>query len=69
MSVEKKGRIIKSVFSNEWTNPSGGTTYYYDIEFDNKDKGAVGSTTKDSDRVMVGQNVLYQINGTKITAQ
>jgi hypothetical protein len=66
MSVEKKGRIIKSVFSNEWTNPSGGTTYYYDIEFDNKDKGAVGSTTKDSDRVMVGQNVLYKINGTKI---
>jgi len=63
---EKKSKIVKSSFSNEWTNPSGGTTYYYDIEFENKDYGAVGVTTKDSDRVLVGQQVTYTINGNKI---
>ena len=63
---DKKSKITKSVFSNEWTNPGGGTTYYYDIEFENGDKGAVGVSTKDSDRVLVGQNVMYKMNGNKI---
>tara|TARA_B100001778_G_C18302272_1_gene500379 strand:- start:37 stop:489 length:453 start_codon:yes stop_codon:yes gene_type:complete len=66
MSKEKSAKIVKSVFSNEWCNPSGGTTYYYDIELDNNDAGAVGVTTKDSERVQVGQKIKYNINGTKI---
>ena len=62
----KQSKITKSVFSNEWTNPSGGTTYYYDISFENGDTGACGVSEKSSSRVTVGSKVNYQINGTKI---
>lgn len=66
MSNEKSAKITKSNFSNEWTNPSGGTTYYFDVVLDNKDAGAIGVTSKDSERVKVGQKIKYTINGTKI---
>tara|TARA_R110001599_G_scaffold288252_1_gene491101 strand:+ start:118 stop:519 length:402 start_codon:yes stop_codon:yes gene_type:complete len=64
--MEKKSKIVKSVFSNEWTNPSGGTTYYYDVALLNGDVGSCGVSEKDSVRVKVGSQVNYQINGTKI---
>jgi len=66
MSNEKSAKITKSSFSNEWVNPSGGTTYYFDIVFDNKDAGAIGVTDKDSERVVVGKKIKYTIIGTKI---
>ena len=64
--MEKKSKIKTSVFSNEWTNPSGGKTYYYDIALQNGDTGACGVSQKDSIRVKVGSTVTYNINGNKI---
>jgi hypothetical protein len=66
INMEKKSKIAKSTFSNEWTNPSGGKTYYYDVAMQNGDVGSCGVSEKNSIRVKVGSKVTYQINGTKI---
>jgi hypothetical protein len=62
-----KTSIIKaSTFSNEWKNPSGGSTFYYDIVLDNGDKGSTGVTQKDSPKVQVGTEITYTLNGLKL---
>lgn len=66
---EKTSKVVKSTFSNEWTNPSGGTTYYYDIELENGDKGSIGVTDKNSDKVKVRTELTYTIINGKIKAQ
>lgn len=63
---DKVSKISQSVFSNEWTNPSGGTTYYFDIVFANGDSGSIGVTDKFSDKVKVGTELNYQIINGKI---
>lgn len=62
----KKSIIKKSTFSNEWQNPSGGTTFYYDLELENGEKGSTGVTTKDSPKVAVGTEISYTLNGLKL---
>jgi hypothetical protein len=62
-----KTSIIKaSTFSNEWKNPSGGSTFYYDIVLDNGDKGSTGVAQKDSPKVQVGTEITYTLNGLKL---
>jgi len=63
---DKVSKISQSAFSNEWTNPSGGTTYYYDIVFANGDSGSIGVTDKFSEKVKVGVELSYQIINGKI---
>lgn len=63
---EKISKISQSTFSNEWTNPSGGTTFYFDIIFENGDSGSIGVTDKFSEKVKVGVELNYQIINGKI---
>jgi len=63
---EKVSKIVKSTFSNEWTNPSGGTTYYYDVIFENGDTGSIGVTDKQSEKIKVGTELSYTIMNGKI---
>jgi hypothetical protein len=65
--MNKTSKIAKSTFSNEWTNPSGGTTFYYDIVFTNGDSGSVGVQDKLSDnKIKVGKELNYEIINGKI---
>jgi len=63
---DKVSKIATSKFSNQWTNPSGGTTYYFDITFENGDVGAIGTTDMNSEKVRVGNQVTYSIINNKI---
>lgn len=63
---EQTSKIRQSSFSNEWTNPSGGITYYFDLEFENGDKGSIGVTDKNSSKVIIGNNLTYTIINNKI---
>jgi hypothetical protein len=58
-TTPKKGKVVKCVFSNEWQNPGGGTTYYYDLWLDNEETGSVGVNTKDSPRISEGAELEY----------
>ena len=64
--MEKQSIIKSSSFSNEWTNPSGGTTYYYDVVLENGDRGSIGVTEKSSPKVKVKSNITYTISNNKI---
>lgn len=66
---EKTSKVVQSTFSNEWTNPSGGTTYYYDIVLQNGDSGSIGVTDVNSEKVKVGTELTYTIINGKIKAQ
>lgn len=66
---DNTSKISSSVFSNEWTNPSGGTTYYYDITFENGDSGSIGVTDINSEKVRVGTELTYTIINGKIKVQ
>jgi hypothetical protein len=63
---EKTSIIKSSTFSNEWENPSGGITYYFDIELANGEIGSTGVTQKNSPKIAVGNEVTYTKNGNKI---
>jgi hypothetical protein len=63
---EKTSTITKSNFSNEWENPSGGVTYYFDIELANGEFGSTGVTKRDSPKVTEGNIVTYSKTGLKI---
>jgi hypothetical protein len=63
---EKTSTITASKFSNEWENPSGGTTYYFDIEFANGEIGSTGVAQKNSPKITVGNEITYIKTGNKI---
>lgn len=63
---EKISKIKKSQFSNEWTNPSGGTTYYFDVVMENGESGSIGTTDMNSNKVIVGAELNYSIVNNKI---
>lgn len=69
--MEKKAKITRTTFKNEWTG-GGNTVYYHDIELDNGDKGSIGSKEKMPSRLNPGQELTYTIehssNGNKIKA-
>jgi hypothetical protein len=65
---DKTNKVSQSTFSNEWTNPSGGTTYYFDLVFENGDTGSIGVTDMNSDKVRVGTELYYSIINGKIKA-
>lgn len=65
--MEKKAKITRTVFKNEWAGPNG-TVYYHDIELDNGDKGSVGSKDKMPAKLNPGQELTYTIDGNKIKA-
>lgn len=65
--MEKKAKITRTVFKNEWTGPNGAV-YYHDIELDNGDKGSIGSKEKMPAKLNPGSELTYTIDGNKIKA-
>lgn len=63
---ESVSKIKKSTFSNDWKNPSGGTTYYFDIVMENGDSGSVGVSDRNSEKVREGVELTYTILNGKI---
>lgn len=70
--MEKKGKITRTVFVSEWSNPQGGQVYYHEIELDNGDKGQIGSKEKMPAKLNPGNELTYTIEassrGNKIKA-
>lgn len=60
--MEKKAKITRTVFKNEWAGPNGNV-YYHDIELDNGDKGSIGSKEKMPAKLNPGQDLTYTIEG------
>jgi hypothetical protein len=63
--MEKKAKITRAVFKNEWTG-NGNTVYYHDIELDNGDKGSIGSKEKMPAKLNPGNELTYTIDNGKI---
>lgn len=59
--MEKKAKITRTVFKNEWTG-NGNTVYYHDIELDNGDKGSIGSKEKMPAKLNPGSELTYTID-------
>lgn len=65
--MEKKAKITRTTFKNEWTG-TNGVVYYHDIELDNGDKGSIGSKEKMPAKLNPGQELTYTIDNGKIKA-
>jgi hypothetical protein len=65
--MEKKAKIVRVVFKNEWAGPKG-SVYYHDIELDNGDKGSIGSKEKMPAKLNPGSELTYTIDAGKIKA-
>lgn len=63
-TMEKKGKITRTVFISEWSNPNGGQVYYHEIELDNGDRGQIGSKEKMPSKLNPGQELTYTIEET-----
>lgn len=61
--MEKKARITRTTFVNEWAG-SNGTVYYHSIELDNGDSGQIGSKEKMPAKLNPGQELTYTIEST-----
>lgn len=62
--MERKGKITRTVFVSEWSNPQGGQVYYHEIELDNGDTGQIGSKEKMPARLNPGNELTYTIEST-----
>ena len=62
--MEKKARIVRTIFVSDWTSPQGGQVYYHEIELDNGDKGQIGSKEKMPAKLNPGQELTYTIEET-----
>lgn len=58
--MEKKAKITRVVFKNEWSGQNGAV-FYHDIELDNGDKGSIGCKEKEPAWLNPGQDLLYAI--------
>lgn len=65
--MEKKAKITRTTFKNEWAGPNGNV-YYHDIELDNGDKGSIGSKEKMPSKLNPGSELTYTIDNGKIKA-
>lgn len=66
--MEKKAKIVRTVFKTAWNNPKGGQIFYHDIELDNGDKGQIGAKEQMPSKLNPGSELTYTIEGTKIKA-
>ncbi len=65
--MEKKAKITRTVFKNEWKGDKG-SVFYHDIELDNGDKGSIGSKEMNPAKLNPGQELTYTIENGKIKA-
>jgi hypothetical protein len=66
--MEKKAKITRTTFKNEWTSPQGSKVFFHDIELDNGDKGSIGTKEQMPSKLNPGQELTYTIEGNKIKA-
>ena len=69
--MEKKAKIVRTVFKNEWKG-TNGSVFYHEIELDNGDKGQIGAREQMPSKLNPGQELTYTIEtsdrGNKIKA-
>lgn len=65
--MEKKAKITRTVFKNEWKGQNG-SVFYHDIELDNGDKGSIGAKEQMPAKLNPGQELTYTIDNGKIKA-
>lgn len=58
--MEKKAKIIRVVFKNEWAGQNG-TVFYHEVELDNGDKGQIGCKDKEPAFLNPGSELTYTI--------
>lgn len=63
---EATSKVISCVFTGDWKNPSGGTTYYHEVSLENGDVGSLGSTEKNTPKFGIGAIITYQKDGSKL---
>jgi hypothetical protein len=59
--MEKKGKIVRTVFKNKWSAGTGSPVFYHDIELDNGDKGSIGAKEEMPAKLNPGQELTYTI--------
>lgn len=59
-SMQKKAKIIRTVFKNEWKGPNG-TVYFHHIELDNGDTGSIGAKESMPAKLNPGNELTYTI--------
>lgn len=59
--MEKKSKITRCVFKNEWQSPTG-LLYVFEVTLENGDKGSVYLKTDNSDEIAVNNTINYTIN-------
>jgi hypothetical protein len=60
----KTSKITRTIFRNEWTGPSGNKVFYHDVEFENGDKGQIGTKEKEPAKLNPGQELTYCLKKT-----
>lgn len=58
--MEKKAKITRTVFKNEWKGPNG-TVYFHRIELDNGDTGSIGAKESMPAKLNPGNELTYTI--------
>jgi hypothetical protein len=58
--MEKKAKIKRTVFKNEWKG-SNGSVYYHEVELDNGDKGQIGCKENMPVKLNPGNELTYTI--------
>ena len=64
--MTKTSKIIKCVFTNTSPAPDGKPIYYFSMQFENGDVGYCGRMLREPQDMKEGQNMEYEIIGTKI---
>ncbi len=67
--MEKKSKITRTIFKNEWSG-NNGTVFYHEVELENGDKGQIGCKDKSPQWLNPGNELTYTLEvsdkGTKI---
>ena len=58
--------IEKCVFTNEWKNPSGTTTYYHELKLTSGETGSIGVMEKYAKKISEGETITYTLENGKI---
>jgi hypothetical protein len=61
--MEKKAKIVRTVFKNEWKG-SSGSVFYHEVELDNGDKGQIGTKEQMPAKLNPGQELTYTLEVT-----
>jgi len=58
--MEKTSKITRTVFKTEWKGQNG-SVFYHDVEFENGDKGSIGTKEQEPAKLNPGQELTYTL--------